>query len=71
MPTPTAQLPEQPPSDTMQEALSALGEALRMAQQNNDQWCLLHALALMCRMLGEVAPGEWVLVCVCTVCEGT
>jgi hypothetical protein len=37
--------------------MAALNETLRMAQQNNDQWCLLHALAMLCRLLSSCAPG--------------
>ena len=37
--------------------MAALNEALRLAQQHNDQWCLLHGLAGLCRLLGCAAPG--------------
>jgi len=40
-----------------QEAVAALNEALRLAQQHNDQWCLLHGLAGLCRLLSCAAPG--------------
>lgn len=40
-----------------QEAVAALKEALRLAQQHNDQRCLLHGLAGLCRLLSCAAPG--------------
>lgn len=51
-----------------QEAMSALNETLRMAQQNNDQWCLLHALAMLCRLLGSCAPGQPPPLCAAVLC---
>ncbi len=46
-----------------QEALQALHETLRVAQQGGDAWCLLHALAALCRTLdmsAGVRPGRGV-----------
>ncbi|CAK9272339.1 unnamed protein product [Sphagnum jensenii] len=36
------------------QAMQALNEAVRIAQQNNDDSCLVHALAALCHLLSEV-----------------
>lgn len=41
----------------MQEALLALNEAVRIAQQQNDNSALAHALAALCHILAVAAPA--------------
>lgn len=41
----------------MQEALLALNEAVRIAQQHNDNVALAHALAALCHILAIAAPA--------------
>jgi Anaphase-promoting complex subunit 5 len=38
------------------EALQAIHETVRIAQQNNDHYCLMHALALLCKL--ALARGQ-------------
>jgi anaphase-promoting complex subunit 5 len=40
------------------EATQALNEAVRIAQQYNDDACLAHALAALCHMLFDVGAGN-------------
>lgn len=40
------------------EAMQALNEAVRIAQQYNDDACLAHALAALCHMLFDVGAGN-------------
>lgn len=40
------------------QAMQALNEAVRIAQQYNDDACLAHALAALCHMLSDVGAGE-------------
>lgn len=41
------------------QALQALNEAVGIAQQNNDDSCLTHALAALCHLVSEVGvPGD-------------
>lgn len=40
------------------QAMQALNEAVRIAQQYNDDSCLAHALAALCHMLFDVGAGE-------------
>ena len=40
-----------------QEALLALNEAVRIAQQQNDNSALAHALAALCHILASAAPA--------------
>lgn len=44
------------PPTCLQEALLALNEAVRIAQQHNDNAALAHALAALCRILGIASP---------------
>ncbi len=39
-----------------QEALLALNEAVRIAQQHTDDTTLAHALAALCRLLADASP---------------
>ena len=41
----------------MQEALLALNEAVRIAQQHNDNTALAHALGALCHILAAAAPA--------------
>lgn len=41
----------------MQEALLALNEAVRIAQQHNDNVALAHALGALCHILATAAPA--------------
>ena len=41
----------------MQEALLALNEAVRIAQQHNDNVALAHALPALCQVLATAAPA--------------
>ena len=41
----------------MQEALLALNEAVRIAQQHNDNVALAHALGALCQILATAAPA--------------
>ena len=45
---------------TIQEALLALNEAVRIAQQHNDNMALAHALGALCRILTTSAPSATV-----------
>lgn len=40
------------------QAMQALNEAVRIAQQYNDDACLAHALAALCHMLFDVGAGD-------------
>ena len=44
----------------MQEALLALNEAVRIAQQHNDNAALAHALAALCQILASSSPAATV-----------
>ena len=41
----------------LQEALLALNEAVRIAQQHNDNVALAHALSALCRILATASPA--------------
>ncbi|KAL4854908.1 Anaphase-promoting complex subunit 5 [Chlorella vulgaris] len=41
----------------VEEALQALNETVRIAQQASDDTCLAHALALLCLVMGATTPG--------------
>lgn len=41
----------------VEEALQALNETVRIAQQASDDTCLAHALALLCQVMGATTPG--------------
>ena len=45
------------PVCTMQEAVLALNEAVRIAQQHNDNVALAHALGALCHILATAAPA--------------
>ena len=45
------------PPGCLQEALLALNEAVRIAQQHNDNAALAHALGALCRILATASPA--------------